>query len=330
LIATPGNSRRAGRARPRRLALLGLLAAVTAPAPGWPAPDAAAVSDGGAGDAPAASGAGRPAVPTLKSVAVLWNAQRTPATGPAQAIGGYAAGCLQGGQPLKPVGAGYRVLHLERRRNFGHPALVAFVRRLAATARQRRLGPLLVGDLSQARGGPAPTGHRSHQSGLDVDIGYTAPANANSAAPQGLSFVDVLDLRTRTMTRAWTSRITRLLQLAAEDPAVERIFVNPYIKRRICADTRRPAPWLGRLRPWSGHQDHFHVRLRCPPDSPTCQSQDPVPSDDGCAALEWWFSEDAAAAAARRQKTETEAPPPFTLPPACSALLPPPGTAKSF
>ena len=59
------------------------------------------------------------------------------------------------------------------------------------------------------------------------------------------------------------------------------------------------APWLARVRPWWSHHDHFHVRLKCPGDSPLCQSQDPLPADAGCgAALAWWFSDDAQATVA--------------------------------
>jgi penicillin-insensitive murein endopeptidase len=55
------------------------------------------------------------------------------------------------------------------------------------------------------------------------------------------------------------------------------------------------ASWLYRLRPWWGHEDHFHVRLACPADSPLCRPQDALdPGDNGCGAdLEWWFSAEA-------------------------------------
>jgi penicillin-insensitive murein endopeptidase len=40
--------------------------------------------------------------------------------------------------------------------------------------------------------------------------------------------------------------------------------------------------WVGKLRPWVGHFSHFHVRLRCPANSPDCQSQAPIPPGNGC------------------------------------------------
>ena len=168
-------------------------------------------------------------------------------------------------------------------------------RRRRATA---KLGLVVVGDLSQPRGGPTPSGHRSHQTGLDADIGYAAPAGVRAGhlsrqAREQLSPLAVIDLKTHETTGAWTPAVAKLLALAAADPAVDRIFVNPAIKKLLCAGPTAKAPWQGRLRPWWAHHDHFHVRLKCPADSPQCVPQDPPP-DDGCGAtLAWWFSEDA-------------------------------------
>ena len=58
-----------------------------------------------------------------------------------------------------------------------------------------------------------------------------------------------------------------MLEVAASDPVVDRIFVNPVIKRELCTHEPPGSLWLRKLRPWWGHHDHFHVRLRCPPGS---------------------------------------------------------------
>ena len=69
-------------------------------------------------------------------------------------------------------GAGFRVQRPERNRTWGHPSLVAFVRELGARVKKLRLPLIAVGDLGQPRGGPAPSGHASHQSGLDADVAF--------------------------------------------------------------------------------------------------------------------------------------------------------------
>ena len=54
------------------------------------------------------------------------------------------------------------------------PQLVAYIEKLARDGRERDGWPgLLVGDMSQPRGGPMKSGHASHQIGLDVDIWFT-------------------------------------------------------------------------------------------------------------------------------------------------------------
>src|SRR5436305_9892806 len=97
-----------------------------------------------------------------------WSTFQTPAPGPARSIGGYSAGCIEGAAELPLDGKGYKIARPERHRVFGHPLLVAMVRSLAETLAKLKLGVLSVGDLGQPRGGPAPSGHASHQSGLDV------------------------------------------------------------------------------------------------------------------------------------------------------------------
>jgi penicillin-insensitive murein endopeptidase len=282
-----------------------------------------------AGASPLAPTAAAPAL-TLEAVTAAWSAQALPAPGPAQVIGACSAGCLQGAESLVPSGPGYELLHLARRRTYGHPDLLAYLRRLGLAVRKRQVGPLIVGDLSQVRGGPTPSGHHSHQSGLDADLGYAPPRRMRPGRlrrrdRERLAPPAVVDLQTHEMMRPWGPRVVRLLALAAGDPAVDRIFVNPAIKRTLCAGPARGAPWLARLRPWWGHHDHFHVRLKCPADSPLCRPQDPVPEDDGCGpTLAWWFSPDAQAMLERREKADPkELPRAPALPPECAALLAP-------
>jgi penicillin-insensitive murein endopeptidase len=89
----------------------------------------------------------------------------------------------------------------------------------------------------------------------------------------------------------------------------------------LCEGRTAKAPWQARVRPWWGHHDHFHVRLRCPPDSPLCVPQDPPP-DDGCGpSLRWWFSGDAQAKRVKKKDADATAAPAFVLPPACGAMV---------
>ena len=71
-------------------------------------------------------------------------------------------------------GPDWQVMRLSRNRNWGNPRLLDFLEQFAKDARALDGWPgLLVGDMSQPRGGPMITGHSSHQIGLDVDIWLT-------------------------------------------------------------------------------------------------------------------------------------------------------------
>ena len=69
-------------------------------------------------------------------------------------------------------------MRLSRNRNWAHPDMVALLKRLSAKAHKDAGWPgILVGDMSQPRGGPMFTGHASHQVGLDADVWLTPMPN---------------------------------------------------------------------------------------------------------------------------------------------------------
>ena len=215
--------------------------------------------------------------------AVKWGAIKEPGAGATQAIGRYGGGCLDGARRLSVHGDGYFVTLPERNRVFGHPSLITTITNLGTRMLNAGLPPLPIGDLAQPRGGPAPSGHASHQTGLDVDIGYLAPDKTGK--PPAL-----VDLAKNVLSGKWRGEIVaKILKLVVADANVERLFVNPVIKRALCEASGDDKAWLHKVRPWWGHHDHFHVRLRCPADSPLCEAQAPLPDGDGCGELAWWF-----------------------------------------
>jgi penicillin-insensitive murein DD-endopeptidase len=212
-----------------------------------------------------------------------WSQFRVPTSGVPQVIGGYSGGCIDGAVSLPLSGEGFRVCRPERNRVFGHPELVDTIRDLGARLRDLGLPALSVGDLAQPRGGPTPSGHASHQTGLDVDIWFVPPWTGRP--------LSMVDARHKRASSLFDDDIIRMLELAASDPRVERIFINPVLKRAVCERTvgNFDRAWLQKLRPWYGHDDHFHVRVACPVDSPSCVSQPPLPPGDGCDQLGGWL-----------------------------------------
>ncbi|MBI1207972.1 MAG: penicillin-insensitive murein endopeptidase [Azospirillum sp.] len=252
-----------------------------------------------------------------------WDAVLRPAPGPARSIGSYANGCIIGAQALAAEGPGWQVIRTSRRRYYGHPAMIGYIERLGRAVAAAGLGTMLVGDIGQPQGGPMPNGHASHQIGLDADLWFRLDLPLlPQPARETLEERYMVDLETLEMRpEAWTPSQVKLLRLAASDQTVERIFVNPAIKQALCAASGPDRNWLGRLRPWWGHAAHFHVRLRCPADSPLCLAQTPAPPGDGCDEVPGWLADmrRAMAAPPPAKPAKPVVKPP--LPTACLALL---------
>ena len=225
----------------------------------------------------------------------LFGRKATPTKAPSSVIGFYANGCLAGANALPIDGPSWQVMRLSRNRNWGHPFLVNYLERLAALLPEAARWPgLLVGDMSQPRGGPMITGHASHQVGLDADIWLTPMPQhelTRREREEMSATMMVADDRRDIDPTVWTQGHGAVIHAAAAQPEVERIFVNAAIKKALCRAYKGEG-WLHKVRPYWGHDYHFHVRVRCPADSPNCKPQDPAPEGDGCGSeLDWWFRE---------------------------------------
>jgi penicillin-insensitive murein DD-endopeptidase len=257
---------------------------------------------------------------------VLFGREAAPAVGPGQAIGAYERGCLSGAVALPADGPTWQVMRPSRNRAWGHPLLIALIERLAQKLPAQAGWPgLLVGDIAQPRGGPMLTGHGSHQIGLDADIWLTPMPNRrlSPSARDELPAMDVVRADGMDVDpMAWTPQHRRLLEAVAREPAVERVFVNAAIKRALCREAGPDRGWLTKIRPWWGHNYHFHVRLYCPAGEPQCRPQAAPPAGDGCGTeLDWWFTEEALhppPAPPRKPLRLAD------LPAACGALVAPP------
>ena len=217
------------------------------------------------------------------------------------AIGAYAKGCAAGSVQLAETGPTWQAMRLSRNRNWGHPDAIAFIKRLSAfAAQQPGWKGLYIGDISQPRGGPMKSGHQSHQIGLDIDIWMLPPKRLNLSRREreALSSISVRAPSQKTVNRNWTAAHGRIIEQAARDPAVDRIFVTPPVKIELCKRAKRKdKKWLQKVRPLFGHHYHFHVRLKCPKGDRGCVTQKPTVAQlskggDGCdETLEWWVTD---------------------------------------
>jgi penicillin-insensitive murein endopeptidase len=225
----------------------------------------------------------------------LFGRKPEPAPLQARSIGFYAKGCLAGATALPINGRTWQVMRLSRNRNWGHPNLIRFLEQFADKGAKIGWPGLLVGDISQARGGPMLTGHASHQVGLDADIWLTPMPNRELSREEReeMSATNVVAADKKDVDgKIWTPAHFSIIKAAAMEPDVERIFVNAAIKKAMCRQAGSDRSWLYKVRPMWGHNYHFHIRLRCPSDNPDCKPQEPPQHSEACGhELDWWFTD---------------------------------------
>ncbi len=265
----------------------------------------------------------------------LFGRKILPAAMPTRVVGFYAKGCIAGAQALPINGETWQVMRLSRNRNWAHPDMVALLERLSTKVHKDAGWPgILVGDMSQPRGGPMFTGHASHQVGLDADIWLTPMPNRQLSRNEREEMSAVMMVRPDRLDidpNVWTPNHLSVIRDAALEPGVQRIFVNAAIKKALCREANGDRSWLSKIRPMYGHDYHFHIRIKCPSGGTECESQ-PGPADgEGCstADLAYWFQDSVI-----HPKPSPEPPkpkPPMTLaqlPAACRLVLAAPDTKR--
>ncbi len=225
---------------------------------------------------------------------------------------------------MPPEGPGYVTIRSRISDVWAAPQTIEGIELLARQAAAVGLPPLLIGDISHPRGGPMAGGHVSHQRGLEVDIGLDMrPRPVLSATERERYELVTLVRADRRGVEAsrWNQGVVTLLRLAANLPDVDRVLVNPAIKKQLCEQVTGDRSWLRRIRPWYAHAAHMHVTFRCPARQVECRDLPPPPPGDGCdASLQWWFDQ---LDAPPRKPGPPPRPP--AMPAACAAVFAAPG-----
>lgn len=227
------------------------------------------------------------------------------AEGNSESVGTYNNGCMIYPSELPQNGEGYRSPRFSRRHNFANPEMLKFIDDLSYRVKEKYGKQILVSDISKNNGGPIPFLHSSHQTGLDADIWYRLydpQQNLTQDDLENLQPVNMVSKDWKNISEFWSVDNEDILRTAAQDSKVDRIFVNPVIKKQFCSKYKNE-PWQAKIRPWWRHNEHFHVRLKCPANSPECEMKgDPIKGSGCDGTLDWWFSEEA-----KLPKTKKEA-----------------------
>jgi len=214
-----------------------------------------------------------------------------PAAAP-RSVGWVYRGHLENGEFLD---ASDHIHHVERfadnQRFFGTPSLVGLLRRAAAAVSAAHgPGRLNVGELSQEGGGDV-VGHRSHENGRDVDVGfYLLDDDGNAVEPDHFVRVGAGGRGGDGEQRVTfdTARNWAFIESLVTDPEtpVQMVFVSARIRRRLVrwARANRIDPEIVDRAEWTmvpphgvaRHDDHFHVRIYCDPDHrEVCEDRGP-------------------------------------------------------
>ncbi len=198
-------------------------------------------------------------------------------------------GALHDARELPRYGYGYEIPDpwWSREHRFGTDELVGLIERAAAAVAEHHPGAMLgVADLSKDGGG-ALRGHRSHQSGRDVDLIYYALDDAGEpfrpdehmayygragrgSYARSPRFVRDITARYFDLARNWA--LVKAL-IGDSEVEVEHIFVSSRVRQWLLDYARRVGEppelldlakrTLRRPRGADSHNDHMHIRVRC-------------------------------------------------------------------
>lgn len=169
----------------------------------------------------------------------------------------------------------------------GH--LVSLLVNAAADLYARDPGTVLrVADLSHVGGGYSYPPHRSHQNGLDADVLFVGATSWRSVL-DGTGAVSARFDFERNWD-FWRALVAQKIRTKSSvDSVVSMILVAPEIKTAVCEwalatgrTSLEDLDVLRRLRPTEGHDDHFHLRVRCSPYHERCTGDFGAPATTGC------------------------------------------------
>ncbi|MFN3200874.1 MAG: penicillin-insensitive murein endopeptidase [Bradymonadia bacterium] len=160
--------------------------------------------------------------------------------------------------------------HIKRpHRSFGTRSTVQLIYKVMNTYRRKYKGPVVVmGDLSK-KGGGQISGHVSHQTGMDVDIGFVHTRKAGK----------LKDFIKATKSNLDVKRTWGLVHAFLKTNQIRYMFIDYDVQARLYKYARKRgvsknklSQWFqyprskkrayGIVRHWKNHDDHIHVRFR--------------------------------------------------------------------
>ena len=203
-----------------------------------------------------------------------------------KAVLGQSRGHTNSGRLRRPTrlhkGKGYFIRRAHR--SYGAEHTVAYTKRMVRSVRRQfpKVHTLAIGDISAVKGGKI-TRHASHQSGRDIDIGFYFRRK-----PSGYPSSFVVATTKNLHFGATWKMLREFVELANRPLGVEKIFMSYSTQRILYKMAKKrgiPERQLramfqyprgkfaseGFIRHEPGHDEHIHVRFKCPPKDAGCK-----------------------------------------------------------
>ena len=206
-----------------------------------------------------------------------------------QSLGFYSDGSLLHAANLGLEAEGFVKLFQPRNRGWLNDSLKAVLLNTAQEIHRRypNAERLQAGDIAAEKGGDL-SGHASHQNGLDADLVYYRMDHREMGTQTTQGFDETFVTNDKVTRNFDAERNWEFLKLLAAGTKLNRIFMDPAIKRTLClraaalGKSQTHAEVLRHLSPYDNHANHMHVRIHCPLGNPRCKEQQDPPVGSGC------------------------------------------------
>ena len=200
-------------------------------------------------------------------------------------------GTLENGECLEAQGEGYMQLFRDVDHIWGTHEMITMLKETASEMNQKfpnRGDRLQIEDISAKNGGYIEH-HGSHETGQDVDLGYFKNDGIeHDPRRTGSKYATPMVEGGRVSSNFDVERNWALVKTLHKHGNVQKIFMDTALKNQLCSYARSHNDYssninvLRSIRFVENHEDHMHVRLRCPPNARQCRNLPESPAGSGC------------------------------------------------
>lgn len=156
---------------------------------------------------------------------------------------------------------------------YGTTQMADTILSIGTWAKELKHVPVWVGDISK-KGGGQLAHHHTHQRGLDVDIAYLVHEHKMKGHRSDKfhdRFTEQFGMHGKLESNFDLESNYTLFQRILNDPGAAKIYVGCGIYDALEAyDQKQSKSIMQHIYAEQGHEDHFHIRLKCPAEATNC------------------------------------------------------------